>query len=71
VVDHWCGLPVEQRRAVLDEEVRAWRYGLRLAEQHGFNDLEALKEIALERLEGYRDLVDLSEVEFDMVVASL
>jgi hypothetical protein len=71
MVSHWRDRPIEQRRAVLDEEVVAWRYGLRLAEQYKFDDQEALLKIALERLEDYRDRVDLPEVEFDMVVASL
>jgi len=70
-VDHWHGRPTEQRRAVIDEEVRAWRYGMRLAEQHGFDDHESLEKIAFARLEDYRARVDLADDEFDMVVASL
>src|SRR5262249_26077413 len=70
-VEHWHGRPPEQRRAVIDEEGRAWRYGMRLAEQHGFGDIETIEKIAFVKLEDYRARVDLADDEFDMVVASL
>jgi hypothetical protein len=63
--DHWHGYNLDEQRAVLNEEVLAWQYGIALAETHGFDDRAALVEIARGSVELYRSRLDLSAEEFD------
>jgi hypothetical protein len=63
--EHWHGYKLDQQRAVLNEEVLAWQYGIALAEAHGFIDGAALVEIACGSVENYRSRLDLSAEEFD------
>lgn len=61
----WCTAPIEQRRAVLAEEVKAWCFGLELACAHGLVDKVAFIKIARAQLENYRSRVALPEDEFN------
>jgi hypothetical protein len=63
--DHWHGYNLDEQRAVLNEEVLAWQYGIALAEAHGFDDRAALVEIARGSVENYRSRLDLSAEEFN------
>jgi hypothetical protein len=66
--DHWHGYDLDEQRAVLNEEVLAWQYGIALAETHGFDDRAALVDIARSALEFYRSRLDLAREEFNVAL---
>jgi hypothetical protein len=53
-------LSEDQRREILEEEIRAWRHGYQFALDVGFRDGRAFDEQALKSLEFYRDHLRIS-----------
>jgi len=67
----WVDRSLEERRAVLAEELRAWQLGLEIARKHGLDDTSDFLEHARAGFTEYRDRVALPIAEFEAALNSL